>query len=219
MRGGTPGAHSDTISDQWNVDPPATWADTECQPTGVSPNTPEGFFPNIGIHYVPFHIHTTDGHVYAAEYTRVDWSDPHVIGMCANSPTLYSTPLYAQQARDVRAVSHYTKAEVAFFENNCPLCPEVDEAVESKGDPSLKVDIMRLRYNEEDVCEANSKLQEWEDKLAMLMMDNIDIICCLQFANTWERIMHANNSKVLKLTQEMACYKMVRHILECGHST
>ena len=113
----------------------------------------------------------------------------------------------------------YTKAEVAFFENNCPLCPEVDEAVESKGDPSLKADIMRLRYNEEDVCEANSKLQEWEDKLAMLMMDNIDIICCLQFANTWERIVHANNSKVLKLTQEMACYKMVHHILECGHST
>ena len=60
---------------------------------------PEGFYPNIGIHYVPFHIHAADSHLYAAEYTCVDWSrNPHVMGMRTNSPTVYSTPLYAQQA-------------------------------------------------------------------------------------------------------------------------
>ena len=85
MRGGTPGAASGTISDRWDVDPPATCADTECQPAGVSLNTPEGFYPNIGPHYIPFHIRAANGHLYAAEYTRVDWShNPHIIGMRAN---------------------------------------------------------------------------------------------------------------------------------------
>ena len=81
-RGGTSRAASDTISDWWNVDPPATWADTEGQPAGVSLNTPEGFYPNVGPHYIPFHIHAANGHLYAAEYTRINWSrNPHVIGM------------------------------------------------------------------------------------------------------------------------------------------
>ena len=192
----------------------------EGQPAGVSPNTPEGFYPNIGPHYIPFHIRAADGHLYAAEYTHVDWSrNPHVIGMRANSPTIYSTPLYAQQARDLtQVVPCYTKAEVAFFENDCPLRPEVDEAIESEGDPSLKADLMRLRYNEEDMRDVMAKLKEWEDKLATLMMDNVDIIRRLQFANAYARILHANDGKVLKLTQEMARYKMVRRILECGHS-
>ena len=97
--------------------------------------------------------------------------------------------------------------------------PEVDEAVESEGDPSLKADLMRLQYNEEDVRDAMAKLKEWEDKLATLMMDNVDIIRRLQFANAYNRILHANNGKVLKLTQEMARYEMVRRILERGRST
>ena len=221
MRGGTPGAYSDTISDQWNVDPPATWADMEGQPAGVSPNMPEGLYPNVGIHYVPFHIRAADGHLYAAEYTRVDWSrNPHVMGMRANSPTVYSTPLYAQQARDVtQVVPCYTKGEIAFFKNECPLRHKVDEAVESEGDPSLKADVMHLRFNEEDSCEAAAKLQEWEEKLATLMMDHVDIICHLQFANAYEHIQCANNGKVLKLTQEMARYEMVHRILEQGCST
>ena len=116
-------------------------------------------------------------------------------------------------------IPHYTKGEVAFFENDCPLRPEVDEAVESKGDPSLKADIMRIRYNKEDVREVMAKLREWEDKLATLMMDNVDIIRRLQFANAYARILHANDGKVLKLTQEMAQYEMVRHVLERGRST
>ena len=163
-QGGTPGAYSDTISDQWDVDPPATWADTEHQPAGVSPNTPEGFYLNVGPHYVPFHIRAANSHLYAAEYTQVDWShNPHVIGMQANSPTVYSAPLYAQQARDLmQVVPHYTKGEIVFFENKCPLHPKVNEAVESKRDPSLKADVMCLRFNEEDSCEAAAKLQEWE---------------------------------------------------------
>ena len=115
-------------------------------------------------------------------------------------------------------VPRYTKAEVVFFENECPLRPEVDEAIESKGDPSLKADLMHHRYNEEDVREAMAKLKEWEDKLATLMMDNVDIIHRLQFANAYNRILHANDGKVLKLTQEMARYEMVRRILERGCS-
>ena len=105
---------------------------------------------------------------------------------------------------------------MAFFENECPLRPEVDEAVESEGDPSLKADLMRLRYNEEDVRDMMAKLKEWEDKLATLMMDNVDIIRRLQFANAYNRILHANDGKVLKLAQEMARYEMVRRILERG---
>ena len=109
--------------------------------------------------------------------------------------------------------------KIAFFKADCPLHPEVDEAVESEGDPSLKADVMCLRYNKEDVQEAQKKLQEWEDKLATtLLMDNIDIICHLQFANTYERIQHANDGRVLKLTQEMARYEMVCRILERGCS-
>ena len=187
MRGGTPGTPATAISDRWNVDPPASWDDTRSKPSGVSPNMPEGFFPNVGPHYVPFHICAADGHLYAAEYTRVDWSrNPHIMGMRANSPTVYSTPLYAQQARDLtQIVPHYTKAEVAFFEKDCPLRPEVNEAIESEGDPSLKADIMHLRFNEEDSREAARKVQEWEDKLATLMMDHVNIICRLQFANTY----------------------------------
>ena len=46
------------------------------------------------------------------------------------------------------------------------------------------------------------------------MMDNIDIIRHLQFANAYKHIQQANDGKVLKLTQEMVRYKMVRHILE-----
>ena len=137
--------------------------------------------------------------------------------MQANSPTIYSTPLYAQQARDLtQVVPRYTKGEIAFFENECPLCIEVDEAVESEGDPSLKAEIMCLRTNEDDSREAAAKLQEWEDKLATLMMDHVDIVCRLQFANAYECVQHANNGKVLKLTQEMARYKMVCRILERG---
>ena len=220
-RSKTPGTPATAISDRWNVDPPASWDDTRGEPSGVSPNTPEGFYPNIGPHYVPFHIQAADGHLYAAEYTRVDWSrNPHVSGMRANSPTIYSTPLYAQQARDVtQVVPRYTKGEVVFFENDCPLCPEVDEAVESEGDPSLKADIMRLRFNEEDLREAAAKVQEWEDKLATLMMDHLDILRRLQYANAYERIQRANDGKVLKLTQEMARYEMVRCVLERGRST
>ena len=182
---------------------------------------PEGFYPNVGPHYIPFHIRAADGHLYTAEYTCVDWShNPHVIGMRANSPSIYSTPLYAQQARDLtQVIPRYTKGEVAFFENDCPLRPEVDEAIESEGDPSLKADIMRIRYNKEDVQEAMTKLREWEDKLATLMMDNVNIIRHLQFANAYARILHANNGKVLKLTQEMARYEMVCRVLERGHST
>ena len=129
-------------------------------------------------------------------------------------------PLYAQQARDLtQVVPHYTKGEIVFFENECPLHPEVNEAMEGEGDPSLKAEIMRLRTNKDDSHKAASKLQEWEDKLATLMMDHVDIICCLQFANAYEHIQRANDDKVLKLTQEMARYEMVHHILERGHST
>ena len=51
------------------------------------------------------------------------------------------------------------------------------------------------------------------------MIDHVDIICCLQFANAYEHIQCANDGKVLKLTQEMAHYEMVCHILERGCST
>ena len=91
--------------------------------------------------------------------------------------------------------------------------------MESEGDPSLKANIIHLRCNEEDSHEAATKLQEWEDKLATLMVDHVDIIRRLQFANAYAHIQNANNGKVLKLTQEMARYKMVRRILEQGHST
>ena len=77
---------------------------------------------------------------------------------------------------------------------------------------------MRLRYNEEDVREAMAKLKEDEERLATLLMDNVDIIRRLQFANAYNRILHANDGKVLKLTQEMARYEMVRRILERGRS-
>ena len=140
--------------------------------------------------------------------------------MRANSPTIYSTPLYAQQIQDLtQTVPCYTKGEIAFFENDCPLRPEVDEAVESDGDPSLKADIMCLRFNEEDSCEAAAKVWEWEDRMATLMMDHVNIIHHLQFANAYEQVQHANDGKVLQLMQEMACYKMVHRILEHGRST
>ena len=48
-------------------------------------------------------------------------------------------------------------------------------------------------------------------------MDNVDIIHCLQYANASQCIQQAN-TQVLKVTQEMAHYEMVCHILEHGHS-
>ena len=63
--------------------------------------------------------------------------------MCTNSPSIYSEPLYAQPVQDVGIIPHYTCGEIAFFEQDCPLCLEVDTVMEAaEGDPSLKANVM-----------------------------------------------------------------------------
>ena len=43
---------------------------------------------------------------------------------------------------NVGIIPHYTCGDIAFIEQDCPLCLEVDTVIEAEGDPSLKANVM-----------------------------------------------------------------------------
>ena len=116
-------ANTDEVSDTWeDANQGVTWADYGLPPA-------KGFVLNDGLDYIPFDIRLPNGDYKPAKYIKIEWGeDPLIYGMIDGDPHQYIESFQAAPMPSIGPLCTYTPSQLAFFEENHDLHPEVDEA-------------------------------------------------------------------------------------------
>ena len=129
-------------ADTWeDADPELTWADYGLPPA-------KGFVLNDGLDYIPFDIRLPDGSYKPAKYIKIEWGeDPLVYGMVDGDPCQYVESFQAAPMPSAGPLRTYSPSQLAFFEENHDLRPEVDEAAHRLYDKGVLAEIECYRRN------------------------------------------------------------------------
>jgi hypothetical protein len=194
---------------------PGQEADTEHlhQVSGTWTPVPEGYTYNLGTQFVPMPIRGPDGHIWPAQFTKVEFSDdPTVHSFRASSPTPYSDHLHATPFFDLRQHPRYAIADVWFLSTRYPYRDEVDLGIKALSDQTVQAEVRRYRGHEHHLNRLQNKLIELENQIGTCQMEKDQCIRRLEQADVLQRIHKANNQnisgarvRVVELIQDLEC--------------
>jgi hypothetical protein len=178
---------------------------------------PEGYAYNLGAQFVPMPIWGPDGHIWPAQFTRVEFSDdPTVHSFCAGSPTPYSDHLHATPFFNLHQCPRYAIADIWFLSTQYPYWDEVDLGIKALGDQMVQAEVRQYRGHEYHLNHLQNKLIKLENRIGTRQMEKDQCIRQLEQADILQRIHKANNQnisgarvRVVELIQD----------LEHGHSS
>ena len=166
----SPGAAgSSGCADEWpEADPGLTWEDY-----GPKPPIPKGYVLNEGADYVPFDIRLPSGETKPAKYIKLEYGeDPLVYGMIDGDPHQYVESFQATPHPSAGPLRTYTSSQLAFFEEDHDLRPEVDSAVYHLYDKSVLAEVECYRVNRKKLKREYEELRQiqhdiWKRELTL----------------------------------------------------
>jgi len=176
-------------------------------PAALMRQTPIGFKPNRGIHYIDYPIHQPHKKTsQQAHYTQAIMApNPLVVALRKDTDKVYSKPLYAAPVYLYDGKPVYRTEEMDYLKAEAAGREMTDRMIDRVGDLSLTAEVHRFRIITTELERMEQVLVENEEAWGQLTAAKLGTIRRLEMADAIERINARNEGFVddaLQLNEE-----------------
>ncbi len=159
-------------------------------PAAQTRQTPAGFKPNKGVHYIDYPIRGPhDTTTQQAHYTQAIMApNPLVVALRKDSNKVYSKPLYASPVYKFEGKPVYKTEELDYLKADAQGRDLTDRLINHIGDLSLMAEIHRFRIITAELDRMEQVLIENEEVWGQLAAAKLGAIRRLEMADAIERI-------------------------------
>ncbi len=177
-------------------------------PAALMRQTPIGFKPNRGAHYINYPIQLPgETSSQQAQYTQAIMApNPLVVVLRKDSDKVFSKPLYASPVYRFEGKPIYKTEELDYLKAGAEGCEMMDRLIKRVGDLSLTAEVHRFRIIAAELDRMEQVLVENEEAWGQLAAAKLGAIRRLEMADTIERINARNDGFVddaLRLNEEI----------------
>ena len=170
--------------------------------------TPIGFKPNHGVHYINYPIQQPhEKSSQQAHYTQAIMApNPLVVALRKDTNKVYSKPLYATPVYLYEGKPVYKTEELDYLKINAQGHEMMDRMIDRVGDISLKAEVHRFQVVTAKLERMEQVLVENEEAWGQLAAAKLGAIRQLEMADAIERINARNDGFVddaLRLNEEI----------------
>ncbi len=177
-------------------------------PAALQQQTPIGFYPNRGNHYIDYPIRLPNERtMQQAHYMQAIMApNPLVIALQKDSDKVFSKPLYASPIYAFNGKPTYATGELDYLKADAQGQEFTDQLIDQEGDLSLKAEVHRFRMITSELERMETVLVENEEAWGQLAAAKLGAIRRLEMADANKRI-NANNQgfvdDVLRINEEI----------------
>src|SRR6266571_1526758 len=163
-------------------------------PAALTRQTPIGFKPNRGVHYIDYPIRQPHKRAsQQAHYTQAIMApNPLVVALWRDSDKVFSKPLYASTVYAFDGKPTYAMGELDYLKADTQGREFTDWLIDREGDLSLKAEVHRFRMVTSELERMETVLVENEAAWGQLAAAKLGVIRRLEMADVNEQI-NANN--------------------------
>ncbi len=163
-------------------------------PAAVQGQSPIGFNPNWGDHYIDYPIRLPhESTVQQAHYTQAIMApNPLVIALRQDSDKVFSKPLYASPVYAYNGKPTYATGKLDYLKADAQGWEFTDWLIDREGDLSLKAEVHQFRMLMTELERMEAVLVENEEQWGQLAAAKLGAIQRLEMADVNKRI-NANN--------------------------
>ena len=168
---------------------------------------PNGFEPNLGPAYIPFHIINKDGHTIPAKYVKVQMTnDPYAYGMINSEGEVFKGLIHTAPVLNITHVPHITSEDLVSLHFNYLNASRINNALAHVGDQSLVAEVHQFRHIKKRFTELEAQMKILEEEMWMLQTRQRQCVGCLEKADI---LRHIDKEHGQDIHVVPSCYIMV----------